>query len=158
MLWATDIIGLETLLYPSPETVTKFESLTANRGFDQSGQVPEPAVPGINWCPLTFWEAVSVEVYSTSLILAAGYKFEVMETAFYGDPEFEKNCWTTGNVLYNTNYFGIDLSPYEMVFMKANRNIAPAVLARYTEWVDGRNYSSYDYCAEPGLQRVEGDE
>jgi hypothetical protein len=148
MIWALDFIGLETLIHPTPETVEKFEAIT--KGVkplpDPNHHLPHPMYPGIDWCPDGYWQAVSIEVYSTSLIIAAGYQIEVMETAFHGERDWEKTCWDNGQVLYESRYFGIALNPYELVFMKTNRNIDPNTLAQYTKWADGREYSSYNYC------------
>lgn len=43
-------------------------------------------------------------------------------------------------------YFGFNLHPYETIFMKANRNVNPLMMAKMTEWHMRMNYSSYDYC------------
>jgi len=43
-------------------------------------------------------------------------------------------------------YFGIDLSPWEIMFTKSDRGINPLMYELATGWVDGSGYSSYDYC------------
>lgn len=43
-------------------------------------------------------------------------------------------------------YFGIDLSPWEIMFIKTDRDINPLMYRLATEWVDGTSYSSYEFC------------
>jgi hypothetical protein len=148
MIWATDIVGLETLLYPSDETIEKFRELTTHTVLPDpaSNMVWPPEIVGINWCPQDYRGAVEIEVYTGQLILAAGYKFEALEMASHGERDWEKVCWEIGNVIYENKYFGFNVHPYELVFVKTNRDANPELIQKHTEWVEGRNYSSYDYC------------
>jgi hypothetical protein len=148
MIWATDRIGLETLLFPSPELIEKFkESLPVK---DPASPVPAMETPGINSCPHEYWKAVAIEVYATPLIKAAGYKVDAMMTAFHSATreEYEKQCVGNydGDVLSNEHYYGISLHPYDTIFAKTNRGNDPLTLERMTDWVRGMNYSSYDHC------------
>lgn len=43
-------------------------------------------------------------------------------------------------------YFGIDVSPWEVLFVKLNRGINPLMYDLATNWVDGSGYSSYEHC------------
>lgn len=43
-------------------------------------------------------------------------------------------------------YWGIDLSPWELMFVKFNRGINPLMYELATQWVDGNGYSSYEHC------------
>lgn len=62
--------------------------------------------------------------------------------------EYEKFCGSkgTGDVLYDGGYFGINVHPFETIFMKTNRNIGPVALEKLTSWMEGSRFSSYDYC------------
>jgi hypothetical protein len=143
-LLATDRIGLETLLFPSPTVIENFRA--AVPPHNPKSKIPAVAIPGINSCPHNYWDAVAIEVHVAALIKAAGYKIDVMMMAFHGIEDFEKACWRNGDPQKRGHYFNIELNPYELVFTKANRNIYPLQLERYTSWANGKNYSSYDYC------------
>lgn len=71
-----------------------------------------------------------------------------MMSAYHGDPEYEeaRTCEKNRDLLWEGEYFGISVHPFETMFIKANRDLAPLVLERYSEWVGKRRYSSYDYC------------
>ncbi|CAD6440023.1 16725300-4642-46ba-b890-d2acf0ccf584 [Sclerotinia trifoliorum] len=62
--------------------------------------------------------------------------------------EYERFCGSTGtgDVLYDGGYFGINVHPFETIFMKTNRNIGPVALEKLTDWMEGSRFSSYDYC------------
>lgn len=144
MIWATDVVGMETLLFPSEETIAKFNAEMPEH--DPNSPIPPLTQPGINWCPEHYWDAVAVEVHSTALIQAAGYQVDAMEAAFHTGPGFEKACWQNGNVLSDKHYFDINIQPYELIFIKANRDIDPTEIERYTDWTDQMGYSSYEHC------------
>ncbi|KAL2068368.1 hypothetical protein VTL71DRAFT_16466 [Oculimacula yallundae] len=158
MIWATDIMGIQTLLFPPqkaldylsshPITLPAFSASQNDPPQPSSSTTPLPSRYGINGCFNTYASAVGAEVSSTSLILAAGYKVDAMMSAYHGLKEYEENrsCGENRDVLWEGKYFGIDVHPFETVFIKANRDLAPLVLERHSEWVEKRRYSSYDYC------------
>ncbi|KAK0116459.1 hypothetical protein ONS95_013474 [Cadophora gregata] len=164
MIWATDLIGIETLLFPPqkaldylsthpitlPPAKIKTENPAASSSTNSSSPeaTPVPQAPGINGCFADWDAAVAAEVSSTSLIRAAGYKVEAMMSAYHGNAEYEegKSCSENRDVLWEGGYFGISVHPFETVFIKANRDLSQLVLKRYTQWVDQMKYSSYDYC------------
>jgi len=43
-------------------------------------------------------------------------------------------------------YFGMDLTPWEVMFGKSDKLNETLMYKLVTEWVDGAGYSSYDYC------------
>ncbi|PBP20236.1 hypothetical protein BUE80_DR008923 [Diplocarpon rosae] len=170
MIWATDIIGIETLLFPpqqaldylaahpitlppprddDDEEVPSFVPFTSPAD-PQSSPKPNPLyqAPGINGCFHTWKSAVAAEISSTSVILAAGYKVDAIMSAYHGNQEYEAGhtCDKNRDVLFDKEYFGINVHPFETVFIKANRNVDPMVLQRHSMWVKQRGYSSYDYC------------
>ncbi|KAK6539166.1 hypothetical protein TWF694_009410 [Orbilia ellipsospora] len=116
MLFATDRIGLQTLL------------------------------PITNHCFEKFWDAVQAEEYAAQTVLDAGYDISVLMTSFSSNPDYVHTC-THGEVLGNNWYFGTNLHPYETIFQKANRNIAPRQLELLTIWHHQANYSSWDACS-----------
>ena len=146
MIWATDRIGLETLLFPSATLVEKFKSELPPH--DSSHPVPPWESPGINFCPHEYWKAVAAEVYATPLLRSAGYKIDVMMTAYHSIPNYEVACrqWMDGDMLSKGHYYGMDLHPFDAIFAKTNRGNDPITLEKMTTWTDERRYSSYDYC------------
>jgi hypothetical protein len=144
MIWATDTIGLSILL----------------------------SRKGIHRCFHSWESAVSAEIGASALIKLAGYKLDVMMSLYHskdknedGNEEkdgkngmgkwnggsgsrYENECDSSdnGDVLWDGEYAGINVHPYETIFLKSNRDISPVVLTRLTEWTKGRGYSSYDFC------------
>jgi hypothetical protein len=145
MMWATDRVGLELLLFPT-ESQTELTKASIPPLKD-GGPIPPLETAGINWCPHEYWEAVSIEVYSTPLMEAAGYKVDVIMSAFHKQERFQDQCSQDDlDPLWEGQYFGTTMHPFDTVFAKANRGIGALVMERLTEWTDGRKYSSYDYC------------
>lgn len=143
MILATDIIGLNTLLFPPPEHAASVLNFTL------TGFVASQLYPGINHCFDGWSSAVAAEVGSSALIKAAGYKLDVMMGAYHSSKDYEKECDTThnGDVLTDHAYYGTNVHPYETIFLKTNRGIDPDNLKKMTEWENGSQYSSYDYCS-----------
>jgi len=132
MIWATDNVGLDLLLNP-PKNPSKNDN-------------EQPV--GINTCFVGWDSAVAGEVGATPIILNANYTVDVMMSAYHKDRQYIEHCDSDGNgdVLWNGRYEGINVHPYETIFMKTNRDIDPATVAKLTEWHDAQNYTSYDYC------------
>ncbi|KAI9746570.1 MAG: hypothetical protein M1818_000283 [Claussenomyces sp. TS43310] len=135
MIWATDAVGVELLLFPPQPTPT------------QEIPTPEPVV-GINSCFHTWDQAVNAEIHASKIITDAGYKLDLMMTAFHGIDKYAEGCDTSvpGDVLYNGHYHGTNVHPYETIFLKTNRGIDPVLMDRLTDWTHGRNYTSWDMC------------
>jgi hypothetical protein len=119
---------------------------TADQAYRTLSSANQP--PGINACFHTWDSAVAAEVSSTSLILAAGYKVDVLMAAFHGVKSLEEgeSCDENGDVLFEGGYFGGDISVWETGWWKTNRDVDDGGLERQTEWVRNRRYSSWDYC------------
>jgi hypothetical protein len=150
MIWATDIHGLNALLFPTKEALAAYAldpPKSAEKDPEKRAKAPKQA-PGINSCFHTWITAVTAEVGASSLIKAAGYKLDVMMSAYHGTERFEEVCDSSENadVLWDKEYFGTNVHPFETVFIKSNRDIDPVGLERHTEWMRGRGYSSYQYC------------
>jgi hypothetical protein len=146
MIWATDRIGLETLLSPSDTLVAKFENeLPPHRNDDP---VPRIAKPGINQCPEEYWAAVAVEVFATPLLRSAGYEIDVLMSAYHGISDYENVCttWMDGDMLSHGHYWGMDIHPFDTIFTKTNRENDPLTLEKMTEWTNRKNYSSSTHC------------
>jgi hypothetical protein len=144
MIWAIDRVGLEILLFPSEELQQKLKS--SLKPFKDSEPVPPMEIPGINHCPHEYWKAVTVEVHATPLIQAAGYTVDSMMYASHMSEHYIDECANYPDPLYEGSYFGTDIHPFDTIFAKANRGTNQKVVDRLTEWVNGRHYSSYDYC------------
>jgi hypothetical protein len=150
MLWALDRPGLEALLFPTNESVVALEALLAKRPLPENAPVPPMKTPGINSCPHEYWDAVAIEVYATSMIRASGYEVSAMMSAYHSQSreKYESICEKNGDVYWPAEggYWGMDIHPFDTLFAKTNRGIAPNVLQSLTEWMDGNGYSSYDFC------------
>jgi hypothetical protein len=144
MIWATDKIGIELLLFPKQPEPT-IENPT-----------PEKVLGHIAQCFTKFIDAIHAEIGATAVIQAGGYKVDVMMSAYHSNPRYIEDCDSSrnGDVLMPGAYFGTNVHPYETIFFKANRGIDPEGLARHTEWVNGAKYSSYDYCSIDSADQV----
>ncbi|RDW89579.1 hypothetical protein BP6252_01611 [Coleophoma cylindrospora] len=144
MIWATDRVGLELLLHPTSEQVSAAEKYRQFNVDPSSPRLP----PGINHCFHTWSSAVNAEVGASQLIKAAGYSLDVMMSAYHKNEHYEDDCESSGtdDVLWEGKYEGINVHPFETIFLKSNRNINPVGLSKLTEWTDGRAYSSYNFC------------
>ena len=151
MIWATDITGLSVLLFPPASVIAAAEAETRPPSLLDPDQ-PIPSTSGINSCFHTWGTAVAAEIGASVLIKAAGYKLDVMMSAFHGKQNdgdrYENECDSreNGDVLWDKEYYGTNVHPYETIFLKSNRDIDPVGLERLTEWTRGRGYSSYQYC------------
>ncbi|KAK6514603.1 hypothetical protein TWF281_004802 [Arthrobotrys megalospora] len=99
----------------------------------------------INICFSTLWSAVKAEMGCTAAVIDAGYKVKAFMTAFASDKEYVTNC-KHGDLLYEDGYYGTTMHPYETMFQKANRNLAPKQLELLTKWHNESGYSSWDVC------------
>lgn len=130
--------------------------------LDRKGlEILEPALN----CKRNFVEAVLTgEVKFASMIRDAGYDVEVAWSARkskdYQDAEdyWGRGC-PTWDCLYPLKYYGMDVHPYDTIFVKVNRTTflrnhipttnSPAgihTLETLTKWADESKYSSYDHC------------
>lgn len=135
MIWALDRVGLELLLFPPQPTGTP------------ENPAPEPVV-GINDCFHTWDSAVNAEVHASKIVTDAGYKVDVMMSAFHGVDNYAAKCDSErlGDVLWNGHYQGTNVHPFETIFLKTNRDIDPILMERLTTWTDGSNYTSWEMC------------
>ena len=151
MIWATDLTGLETLLSPPSAIVT---NLTLHPTYPadtetETGKKLPPHYTGINSCFHTWGAAVAAEIGASALIRAAGYKIDVMMAAYHAAENYEDICEKRrdkADVLWEGRYFGVNVHPFETVFIKSNRDVDTLTIDRLTQWTKKRGYSSYDYC------------
>lgn len=75
------------------------------------------------------------EIGFSNAIIEAGYNIKSL-LYYYKDINlktqqisFMSHCHLNPN-----NYYGINVNPYEIIFIKQNRKIEPAILNKYTEW------------------------
>jgi hypothetical protein len=148
MIWATDSIGIVILLFPPTAAASKVRSQPSYDPVTGLVSMTLPQHPGINACFHTWGSAVAAEIGSSALIEAAGYKLDVMMSAYHGNSRYEEECDRSenGDVLWDKAYFGTNVHPFETVFAKSNRDVDPVGLERLTEWTRGRGYSSYAFC------------
>ncbi|KAI9056223.1 hypothetical protein LZ554_001151 [Drepanopeziza brunnea f. sp. 'monogermtubi'] len=143
MIWATDRVGLEVLLFPSEALKAKYLEVLGDRDHKP---VPKMKVPGINSCPHEYWDAVAIEVYATGLLQTAGYKVDPIMMAYHSSKHYEQECVTTHDLQGHGRYYGMDIHPYDTIFVKTNRGNDPHVLKMLTEWTDQWGYTSFDAC------------
>lgn len=75
------------------------------------------------------------EIGFSNLIMDAGYNISSMLTSYKNtDLKNTQFQWLSLCHLNPKKYYDIDINPYEIIFIKQNRNIEPLVLERYTEW------------------------
>jgi hypothetical protein len=158
MIWATDLAGLTTLLFPPTPALDYLSShpiiLPPPKNKEDLPSSPSPETnrvhqaPGINGCFHTWDSAVAAEISSTALMRAAGFKVDAMMNAYQGMQEYRdgQTCEENKDVLFDGEYFGSNVGVFETIFMKSNRDVDPVGLEKQSEWVKGRKYSSYDYC------------
>ncbi|PBP28305.1 hypothetical protein BUE80_DR000830 [Diplocarpon rosae] len=152
MIWATDRVGMEILLFPSASLVEKYKKILGDRDHYP---VPKMKVAGINSCPHEYWDAVAIEVYATGLMKAAGYKVDPMMMAYHSSEKYEVECAQTDDLQGHEKYYGMDMHPYDTIFVKTNRGLDPLVLERLTNWTDQWGYTSYDTCKAPDTKPKE---
>ncbi|PMD14811.1 hypothetical protein NA56DRAFT_734646 [Hyaloscypha hepaticicola] len=90
MIWATDSIGLSTLLFPPQHALDYLDQNPIP--YRYSNTIHQPL--GINACFHTWDSAVASEVYATSVIKAAGYKVDVLMAVVW-----ETGWWKTNRDL-----------------------------------------------------------
>ncbi|KAI1102363.1 hypothetical protein F4804DRAFT_267572 [Jackrogersella minutella] len=121
MIWATDDIGMELLLYPpgnssQPDVFGTADDIVAFGG-----------------CYLAFHQAMHAEVGATAVIRDAGYKISAMMSAFQGEEYLDECDVHRKDLLFDGSYFGTNIHPYETIFFKANRGIDPPTLNLLTD-------------------------
>ena len=138
-LFATDDVGMGILLDP---TIANSASID-----DYWGTKDDPV--GFTPCYKTLKLAVHSEVGITKLIRSQGYEVDSFLTAFQAATPTtycEENGYPE-DILYDRQYYGANIHPYETVFIKANRNIDPTLLKDMTKWHLEQNTTSWDTCA-----------
>ncbi|KAF8862970.1 hypothetical protein BDZ45DRAFT_645212 [Acephala macrosclerotiorum] len=139
MLLATDSIGMSILLNPSLAHSIKKP--------DFFGTVEDPT--GFTPCYDTMMHAIHGELGLTDLIQSQGYEVDALLAAYQSHLTPANYCFenkSPEDILYEGRYYGSNVHPYELVFIKANRNIDPNLLEKMTAWHLNRNESSWDIC------------
>ncbi|KAI0128398.1 hypothetical protein BJ170DRAFT_701313 [Xylariales sp. AK1849] len=141
MIWATDRTGMELLLFPPPGSSTK----------DKYGE-PSDMV-AMEGCYNDMHKAIHGEIGATAVIQKAGHKVDALMAAFHKSGDYEEECKENPveDILWNGQYYGANIHPYETVFMKANRDIDPTLVNLLTEWhlqgtMNGTFAGSWDVC------------
>ncbi|KAK6500322.1 hypothetical protein TWF481_010666 [Arthrobotrys musiformis] len=100
----------------------------------------------IGTCFSNFRAAVKVETECTAHILESGYNVTALMTSFSTKKDYATTC-THDDVLHPDTYFKTTIHPYDIMFQKANRKLAPEVLVQLTKWHDDAGYSSWAACS-----------
>ncbi|KAH8202880.1 hypothetical protein TruAng_002933 [Truncatella angustata] len=80
MIWATDAVGLELLLYPPPGSSTP----------DKYGGATD--MVAMEGCYKDMHKAIHGEIGATGLIQKAGYKVDAMMAAFHKSKNYQEDC------------------------------------------------------------------
>ncbi len=167
MIWATDSIGMELLLYPRRQHHEEEQLLDDDENDETPVTTTTTAqdLVALQGCFNEHNRAIGAEVGTTAMIRAAGYEVDALMAAFHkasvhgaddgaDDAGYAADCGTeagAGDVLFDGTYFGSNVHPYETVFIKANRNIDPTTLGLLTDWhrsgrITGSGNGSWDVC------------
>lgn len=140
MLLATDSTGMSILLSPTLSTSVHHS--------DFFGSSTDPT--GFTPCYTTMHQAIHGELGLTELIRSQGYEVDVLLTAAqsHGASTYCEKVGNPEDILYEGKYFGSNVHPYELVFIKANRNIDPTLLEAMTRWHLAQNGSAWDTCGD----------
>jgi hypothetical protein len=139
MLFATDDIGMSILLNPDLASTLTFEDMWG----DNSSPV------GFSVCYKEMTKAMRGEIGSTLLMNAQGYEVDTMIAAFHAAKSPRTYCEENENpqdILYEGRYYGGSVHPYEVIFIKTNRNIGPTTLDNFSKWHLSMKGSSWDTC------------
>ncbi|MCJ1341708.1 hypothetical protein MMC09_007005 [Bachmanniomyces sp. S44760] len=123
MLWAVDKVGLSIIMN---------------------------SLAGIDHCFETLKAAVGAEKGTTSEIINAGYKIDVMQSSFQGEADGLNSCGS-GDIWFDDGYFNTMMHPYETIFVKANRAGNPKTyrqVSLLTQWHDSFGRRSNDVCGK----------
>ncbi|KAH8673926.1 hypothetical protein BX600DRAFT_433532 [Xylariales sp. PMI_506] len=137
MIWATDLTGLELLLYPPPGSSSPDKYGTKNDMVAMEG------------CYTEMHKAIHGEIGATAVIKNAGYKVDALMAAFHKSEDYERDCAKNPieDILWDKQYYGANIHPYETLFMKANRDIDPTMVKLLTEWhLQGTMEGSWNVC------------
>jgi len=148
MIWATDSIGIDLLLHPPPSMTSSDEWNQRLPHISGWSETVDSTILGLNGCFESYYTAVLTEVGATSIIRNAGYEVDIMLTRFHSISHYMEKCDPTKNedVLRDKGYGGINVHPYETIFMKTNRGIDPLMLDTLSNWIDASNYTSQNVC------------
>lgn len=131
MIWATDRVGIETLLFPNPSENYTFSTRK-----------------GISQCHSTMSSAIEGEISASLIMQDAGYKIDALMTIYHSHEDFLGYCKESGDgdFLFNNTYNGTNVQPYETIFTKADPGIDPILLEKLTAWHAKGKYSSWERC------------
>lgn len=138
MIFATDSVGMELMLYPPP----------GSSHPDPYGD--EHDMVALQGCYTTMQKAIHGEVGTTGVIRQAGYEVEALMSAFTkSQRNYADECaeHPVADVLYDHQYYGSNIHPYETIFMKANRDIDPVLINDLSDWhMNGAFPKAWDTC------------
>ncbi|PSR93918.1 hypothetical protein BD289DRAFT_428269 [Coniella lustricola] len=138
-VWATDFVGMELLINPPPP-------LGANSTVDNFADWFAPV--GLADCYPDLSRAVHAELGATRVVMEAGYKVDLMMSAYHGIANYSAVCdpQEDGDLMFKDKYFGTNVHPYETIFAKTNREVDQTLLDRLTEWHWQSGWRSWDAC------------
>jgi len=139
MITATDSIGMNVLLKANPTNMY-------NRSHDiDTDDVDAASLVGLSKCYNEKNKAVSAEISLSNLMHKFAFKTYALMAAAANNPQYQLVTYVP-DVLNENTYFGMNVHPYETLFMKSNRNIEKDVITNLTEWHHNSQYSSWKVC------------
>lgn len=135
MIWATDAVGMELLLYA--------------KGAPADAYYDEMRTIGLGGCYKSRGQVMHGQIEATALIRSSGYQVDALMATFHKSSDHEKDCakYSIDDMYWDEYYYGTNMHPYETIFMKVNRNVDPITLARLTKWHQpGTKNGSWGVC------------
>ncbi|KXJ86194.1 hypothetical protein Micbo1qcDRAFT_198505 [Microdochium bolleyi] len=132
MIYATDDVGMQLMLYPPPRLVDAHGKPTDPAAGDASEENPV----GYSTCYQSFNAAVEAEKWTTPMIMQAGYHVRALMSSWSatGGDSYWADCGDHPGdpMLHDKAYFGTNVHPYETLFFKSNRGLDPSLLKMMT--------------------------
>ena len=142
MVFATDSVGMAIMVNTSSPN-------DGSGAKDTNGNEDDPVA--FRACYETMGQAIHAEVGTARLIRHAGYEVDGLMAAIssYANPEAyceDEDARGLLDVQWNGKYYGFNVHPYEIVFIKANRDIDGAMMDRLTDWHRRDGWNSWQAC------------
>lgn len=144
MILVTDKVGMD--LFLTGNTLNMHNRSKSNFEFDPLSRI------GLSSCYNEKIGALSAEVSLTNLLISKDYESTVLLTSVSSSQSYQTYT-NNGDFLHPNTYYGFDVHPYETIFFKANREIAPELIKDLTDWHNESGYSSWKVCKSSTSQK-----
>ena len=101
----------------------------------------------IGECFVNLESAMDAEIRTTRHVRSKGYEVDVMLQVYQTQKDYKfADCQDNVDYLFNNNYYGFNVHPFETLFVKTHRGVDSNMINIPSDWVDASGYSSYDAC------------